>query len=190
MYARGGKSRCEHATCVKRCINNYYTYAQVVWKKAAIEISLSLNGFVIRDRRVKNLHEREKKVVAPSELFRSLFPRKCRETITPAFHGNVILVVISWNPRAPRLDLRENTRQKSRPIQFRRCRIIFCKDRRKSHGRRRVKGDARKTASEIEAWYKIRGRFCEREEREGAILSRVIDGASILCCHCKQITVR
>jgi len=34
MYARGGKSRCEHATCVKRCINNYYTYAQVVWKKS------------------------------------------------------------------------------------------------------------------------------------------------------------
>ena len=54
-------------------------------KKAAIEISLSLNGFVIRDRRVKNLHEREKKVVAPSELFRSLFPRKCRETINAGF---------------------------------------------------------------------------------------------------------
>lgn len=48
-------------------------YAQVGLKveKAAIEISLSLNGFVIRGRRKESSREGKKKNVAPSELFRS-----------------------------------------------------------------------------------------------------------------------
>lgn len=71
-------------------------YAQVGLKveKAAIEISLSLNGFVIRGRRKESSREgKKKKMWRQANYSDRVFPRKCKETNNRRLSTGISVVI-------------------------------------------------------------------------------------------------